>query len=77
MTRKEFDAFLPTRGYAVKDAKRYQLGATCYCQGADKTPWAKPLDAGETARCPLCGTVFHLLEDRTGIGITLPKATVN
>jgi hypothetical protein len=64
-----FDAFIPTRPYAVKNARRYGLGATCYCRGPDEAPVAMPLDAGQSAVCGLCGTVFHLFEDRSGIGI--------
>ena len=74
-----FDAFLPTRPSVLiePDPNRYGLGATCYCRGVDEEPQKLPLKPGQTKLCPLCGTSFHLYEDRTGIGITYPRGRSN
>ena len=74
-----FDAFMPTRPavLAEPDRNRYGLGATCYCLGGDREPQRLALEPGETKACPLCGAVFHLYEDRSGIGIKLAKRGSN
>ena len=76
-----FAAVMPVRPTLRRYARRYGMpalehrfgfGATCSCQGTRAAPLCIALRLGDTSACPICGTVFHLFDDFSGIGIRPP-----